>query len=104
MDGVTVPLAGYDGDSPGQPAAEVILGVRPEHVDRRAPTATACPAVIDIDEPMGSDSLLWLTVAGQTALGPHHRRPPLPATASRCSVAFDITKASLFDQKTEQRL
>ena len=41
-DGVTVPLAGYDGGVPAA-GAEVILGVRPEHVAIRAPTARACP-------------------------------------------------------------
>ena len=61
------------------------------------------PAVMDIDEPMGSDSLLWLTLAGN----------PLRARASAdhgfthgqpVRVGFDIPRASLFDRETEQRL
>ena len=53
---------------------------------------------------MGSDSLIWLTFAGAAALAP--APPPTTALANGQSVhvAFDITRASLFDQKTEQRL
>jgi multiple sugar transport system ATP-binding protein len=101
MDGVAVPLAGYDGTIPAA-GTEVILGVRPEHVDVQNDGA-GMPAVMDIDEPMGSDSLLWLTLAGN----------PLRARASAdhgfrhgqsVRVAFDIQRASLFDQTSEQRL
>ncbi|MER2509018.1 sn-glycerol-3-phosphate ABC transporter ATP-binding protein UgpC [Amaricoccus sp.] len=100
--GVTIPLAGYDGGLPA-PGREVILGIRPEHVIIHADRSAGTPAVIDIDEPMGSDSLLWLSLAGQ----------PLSARATAdhgfargqpVSVTFDITKASLFDRETEQRL
>jgi multiple sugar transport system ATP-binding protein len=100
-DGITVPLAAYDGNVPAA-GAEVILGVRPEHVSVRA-DGDGMPAVIDIDEPMGSDSLLWLTLAGN----------PLRARASAdhgfthgqpVRVGFDIARASLFDQQSEQRL
>ena len=103
VEGVTVPLAGYDGAVP--PAGtEVILGVRPEHVTVRAEGAgDGLAATIDIDEPMGSDSLLWITFAGQplsARLGADH--PFKHGQPVR--LAFDITRASLFDRKTEQRL
>ena len=65
IDGVTVPLAGYDGAGAAGAGRDVVLGVRPEHVAVRAADAGGLPAVIDIDEPMGSDSLLWLTFAGR---------------------------------------
>ena len=85
-----MPLAGYDGAAARAPGATVILGVRPEHVAIQPADAGGLPAVIDIDEPMGSDSLLWLTFAGRPLSVRDHRRPRLHATASRCSVAFDI--------------
>ena len=100
MDGVRVPLAGYDGAVPAA-GTEAILGVRPEHVMVRA-DGDGLPAVMDIDEPMGSDSLLWLTFGN-----------PLRARASAdhgfthgqpVRVGFDIARASLFDRETEQRL
>ncbi len=103
LDGVVVPLAGYDGTVPAA-GTEVILGVRPEHVAvRREGEGDGLPATIDIDEPMGSDSLLWMTLAGHTLSA----RIPADHGFSRgepVRLAFDITRASLFDRKTEQRL
>jgi multiple sugar transport system ATP-binding protein len=101
LDGVRVPLDGYDGAVPAA-GVEAILGVRPEHVTVRA-DGEGFPAIIDIDEPMGSDSLLWMTIAGQSisarigADHPFRHGQPVRLT-------FDITRASLFDLKTEQRL
>jgi len=61
------------------------------------------PAVVDLDEPMGSDSLVWLTLAGRPlsarASAEHGYRPRQPV-----SLGFDLTKASLFDTASEQRL
>jgi len=103
VDGVTVPLAGYDGIVP--PAGtEVILGVRPEHVTVRPDEeGDGLPAVIDLDEPMGSDSLLWITFAGHplsARIGADH---PF-RHGQAVGLSFDITRASLFDRETEQRL
>ncbi len=101
MEGVEVPLAGYDGRVPSD-GTEVILGVRPEHVTVLT-EGDGLPAMIDIDEPMGSDSLLWMTLDGQSIsarLGADH--PFRHGQAVR--LGFDITRASLFDLKTEQRL
>jgi multiple sugar transport system ATP-binding protein len=102
-EGVTVPLAGYDGTVP-LAGTEVILGIRPEHVTVRPDTeGEGLPAVIDLDEPMGSDSLLWITFAGHALsarIGADH--PFRYGQAVRLS--FDITRASLFDRETEQRL
>ncbi len=103
VDSAVVPLEGYDGVSPGSSGRGVILGVRPEHVSIRGADAEGIPAVVDIDEPMGSDSLIWLTAAGQslsvrtTADHPFRHGQPV-------KVVFDIPKASLFDQESEQRL
>jgi multiple sugar transport system ATP-binding protein len=101
MDGASVPLAGYDGGVPAA-GADAILGVRPEHVTVR-PDGEGLPAVIDIDEPMGSDSLLWMTLAGQqlsARIGADHGFTHGQAVR----VGFDIPRASLFDQQSEQRL
>jgi multiple sugar transport system ATP-binding protein len=100
---LSVPLAGYDGEIPVQDGREVILGVRPEHVEIRPTEAGGLPAVVDLDEPMGSDSLVWLTLAGlplsARASAEHGYRPRQPV-----SLAFDLGKASLFDTASEQRL
>jgi multiple sugar transport system ATP-binding protein len=100
-DGVIVPLAGYDGTVPSA-GAEVILGVRPEHVAIRT-DGIGLPAAIEIDEPMGSDSLIWLTFAG-VPLRARTTADHGLVNGQAVHVGFDISRASLFDQKTEQRL
>ncbi len=97
--GAVVALAGYRGEIPAA-GREVILGVRPEHV---AIGAEGPPATVDIDEPMGSDSLLWLSFGGQSlsARAPaEHGFVP----GQTVSLGFDISKASLFDRESERRL
>ncbi len=100
---MTISLDGYDGAIPADAGREVLLGVRPEHVLIGPPDGPGHPAVVDLDEPMGSDSLVWLTVAGHqvsarsAADHPFRRRDPVTLT-------FDPTKASLFDVATEVRL
>ena len=70
------PAGGHRGD-PRRPA-------RARHGARR--DGEGLPAVIDIDEPMGSDSLLWMQFAGQpisARTGADHPLPPRPAGAPR---------------------
>ena len=104
---VAVPLAGYDGVVPSKNGQPVILGVRPEHTeirsDSEADEGAGVPAVVDLDEPMGSDSLVWLTMGGQqisvrTTTEHGHRR------GDRVRLTLDMSKASLFDKESEQRL
>ncbi len=99
----SLPLHGYDGGTLS-PDKKVILGVRPEHV---APVASHMPGVlparIDIDEPMGSDSLLWLELAGQRV----SVRVPAEYSAEQGKTAhlqIDVSKTSLFDAETGTRL
>jgi multiple sugar transport system ATP-binding protein len=94
-----IPLDDYRGEVPAA-GCDVILGVRPEHV---GVGAEGTPATVDIDEPMGSDSLLWMTFGGQTLSA---RAPAEHGFVSGQAVglSFDISKASLFDRETEQRL
>ncbi len=98
-----IPLAGYDGATPAAVGRDAILGVRPEHIAIRPADAEGVPATVDIDEPMGSDSLVWLRMAGQTVsvrtVADHGFRP-----GQEVRLAADISKASLFDKQSEQRL
>ena len=102
MDGASVSLSGYDGGTLDA-GREVILGVRPEHVTVKPMGNDGLAATMDIDEPMGSDSLLWLTLAGQ-ALSVRTSSDHRFSHGQPAVVGFDITKASLFDQESEQRL
>ena len=97
-------LAGYEGgalrDNP-----KTILGLRPEHLEIvDAPIAgQSIPATVEIDEPMGADSLVWLLAHGvqMSVRVPVERRIP-PGTQVHLRV--DMSKASLFDVASELRL
>jgi multiple sugar transport system ATP-binding protein len=97
-------LAGYEGGAVlDRPRA--ILGLRPEHLDLRhqADPGRSLPAVVEIDEPMGADSLVWLKMDHQqiSVRVPVERRLK-PGT--EVHVHVDMSKASLFDAATEQRI
>jgi multiple sugar transport system ATP-binding protein len=100
---VSVGLTGYDGRVPDEEGREVILGVRPEHVRMTEAGNGGLPATVDIDEPMGADSLVWMKLAGQIlsarTTDDHVFKPGQPI-----GVEFDITRASLFDTKSQERL
>ena len=101
---VSLDLAGYEGgailDRP-----KAIIGLRPEHltmVDAAIPGHTI-PAVVEIDEPMGADSLVWLLAEGRqmsVRVPVEHR----PAPGKEVHLKVDISKASLFDETNELRI
>lgn len=101
MGDIEVDLSGYDGGDI-LPGRKSILGVRPEYI-KMGPVGEGIHAVVDIEEPMGSDSLVWLTAAGQTisvraSADENYKR------GQEVSLTFDISKASVFDAESEQRL
>lgn len=103
-DGMSVDLSRYDGGAMID-RKDAILGVRPEHIvitDTEVPGETI-PAVVEIDENLGADSLLWLVSGGQQIC------VRIPVEGRRMAgtpvhLKLDIAKASLFDSKTEQRI
>ncbi len=101
--GVQIGLAGYDGSSHPAGGREAILGIRPEYIAIRDAGAAGIPATVDIDEPMGSDSLVWLRMAGQTVSVRTTSEHGLKR-GQEVRLAPDIAKASLFDRQTELRL
>ncbi|WP_424929280.1 ABC transporter ATP-binding protein [Amaricoccus tamworthensis] len=103
-DGIDIPLAGYDGNLSGQDGASVVLGLRPEHIviheDLDGP---GLQATLDIEEPMGSDTLIWLRTEGrQISVRTGTDHPFRPKQDVR--LELDISKASIFDVGTERRL
>jgi multiple sugar transport system ATP-binding protein len=101
---LSVDLSGYDGgaliDRP-----KAILGLRPEHltIQMEPEPGLTIPAVVEIDEPMGADSLIWLMAAGvQMSVRVPVERRLEAGTAVHLRV--DMPKASLFDAGTEQRI
>jgi len=98
-------LAGYRSSEALVAGRKVVLGVRPEHVkvDDENGTVEFHEAVVDIEEPMGADNLLWLKHAGHTMsvrIGGTRRYPP----GARVRLSFDMQVASLFDAQTEERI
>ncbi len=103
--GVDFSLAGYQASEELRSGRKVVLGVRPEHiaVDDEAPGQEVHEAVVDIEEPMGADNLLWLNHAGHlmsVRIGGARRYAP----GARVRMAFDMSMASLFDAETEDRI
>jgi multiple sugar transport system ATP-binding protein len=102
--GMRIDLAGYDGGAVLE-RDRVILGVRPEHITVSAsPLAgPSLPAVVEIDEHLGADSLLWLKAGEKDLCVRVPVEGRLPA-GTKVHLGLDISKASLFDAKTEQRI
>jgi multiple sugar transport system ATP-binding protein len=92
---------------------ELILGIRPEHVTdalsaRRAETPQGyapmeVPCTVEMTEPTGPDTLVFAWFNGIRATCRTHPRAGAEAGA-RISLAFDLSKAILFDPASEQRL
>ena len=104
--GVDFFLDGYEPAGPLTAGSKVVLGIRPEHVliDDEVPAgAEAHEAVVDIEEPMGADNLLWLKHADHVmsvrTSGTRRYRP-----GTRLRLGFDMSVASLFDAVSEERL
>ena len=98
-------LAGYEGGAILD-REKAILGLRPEHLsiqDHAEPGKTIA-ATVEIDEPMGADSLVWLLAEGGVQMSvrvPVERRI---AKGTPVHLKVDISKASIFDTGTEQRV
>jgi multiple sugar transport system ATP-binding protein len=99
-----IDLAGYDGGAVLE-RSKAILGLRPEHlhIQMEPEAGHTIPALVEIDEPMGADSLVWLK-AGETQMSvrvPVERRL---APGTHVHLKVDISKASIFDTASEQRV
>jgi multiple sugar transport system ATP-binding protein len=105
LSNLALPLNGYPFAAPPQPGEPLILGVRPEHVglaDCGAPGIIVEAETLFI-EPMGADTLGWFQLDGHrisARLQPQLAR----GIAGSVRLALDLHHASLFGQKTEQRL
>ncbi|WP_312362324.1 ABC transporter ATP-binding protein [Ensifer sp.] len=103
--GVDFDVSAYPSRGPFKAGQKVVLGVRPEHVrvDEALDGQPSHQAVVDIEEPMGADNLLWLKLAGQSmSVRIAGQRRYKPGTAVKLS--FDMAVASIFDAASENRL
>jgi multiple sugar transport system ATP-binding protein len=106
LGGGKVSLGNYASIAPLD-ARAAILGVRPEHIrvneGKEEGASEPFKAVVDIVEPMGSDSLVWLKVEGQP-LSARVESSRQFAPGEKVEVRFRVNLASLFDEATGDRL
>jgi multiple sugar transport system ATP-binding protein len=85
----------------------VVFGVRPEHLRLNAGKepglSDAFDATVDLIEPMGSDSLVWLKLAGQI-LSARVESSQIYKPNEKITVRFRVGLASLFDAESGERL
>jgi len=85
---------------------EVVFGIRPEDIEEHGgdplPGATI-HASVDVTEPMGADTMLYLESGGHTliarAKGYRHLTP-----GQEVQLALDMSKAHIFDGQSEESL
>ena len=100
-----IPLDRYE-FSGADDAGAAVLGIRPEHValdEAGAAMPFTQEVVVEIIEPMGSDTLVWTTLGGHnfTFRAPSERTLRI---RERITIGFDPARASLFDAATDARL
>ena len=104
--GITFQLDGYAAAEPLKAGRKVVLGVRPEHIkvnEDVAPGSDVHSAVVEIEEPMGADNLLWLKHAGHT-MSVRINGARRFSAGTPVKLSFDMSLASLFDAETELRI
>ncbi|WDR05568.1 sn-glycerol-3-phosphate ABC transporter ATP-binding protein UgpC [Devosia rhodophyticola] len=106
-DGTKISARGYKFDvAPNTAVTPAVLGVRPEHVviGEGAKSMTFQTEIeIEIVEPMGSDTLAWTSIAGQSVTFRCDSDVPL-ATGQKMLAGFDVERGSLFNAETTNRL
>ena len=99
----TIDVARYESDQLKD--GPVTFGFRPEYtkVTLEKPEGSSFKATIELDEPMGSDTLLWLR-AGELAFSVRVSSDNAIEKGNDVYVSIKMAKASLFDKQTEMRL
>ncbi|MBB1250864.1 ABC transporter ATP-binding protein [Rhizobium sp. G21] len=104
VDGVRIPLDGYETEAALPAGRKVVLGLRPEYIGvDDASAGQSFDAVVDIEEPMGADNLLWLKFAGHT-MSVRIAGSRRYAAGTHLKLSFNMALASLFDAESELRI
>jgi multiple sugar transport system ATP-binding protein len=101
---LTLPIRGYLESVAGKYVdKEVVFGIRPEQIGnepRSEVTSTPVNLIVEIAEPMGSESLVYLKTGGGSLIariqGDH-----IFHLGEQVVAHFDLDKVTLFDPKTE---
>ena len=106
MGDLSIPMDRYEYTSGIDHEGKVIIGMRPEHIatgDGLASAAATVKVKVELVEPMGSDTLIYTSLAGETL----HVRMDGQADVrpgDEVEIGFQPDRASLFDPDTELRL
>ncbi len=101
-----IPLQNYQAERELSDGLNTILGVRPEHIQLGKSNPEyfeAMTATVELTEPMGSDSLIWLR-SGDTTFSVRVDSQNQFKVDEKLPVYFNISTSSLFDAKTEERM
>ncbi|WP_299730749.1 ABC transporter ATP-binding protein [uncultured Tateyamaria sp.] len=105
-EGFEVDVTGYEFAQPTRPDGSAWLGIRPEHIltgEAATGASYSGTAEIDIVEPMGSDTLVWINFAGQSVRVRTEGQSGLKS-GDTLTIGFDAARLHLFDVATEIRL
>jgi multiple sugar transport system ATP-binding protein len=82
---------------------DIVFGIRPEHISNEPHEGTSLPVTLSVDiaEPMGSESLVYLK-AGTGNLIARISGEHLFHLGEKVTVQLDLEKVSLFDPETEK--
>jgi multiple sugar transport system ATP-binding protein len=101
-----VDVKGYDFAQQAPADTDAWLGIRPEHIatgEAAAGMSFVGEAEIDIVEPMGSDTLVWVNFAGQSVRVRTEGQSGLKS-GERITIGFDADRLHFFDKTSELRL
>ena len=106
IEGASIPLGGYQFDTPPNGAVAGVLGVRPEHIvvgadAARMPFTLECE--IEIVEPMGADTIAWTKIGGQSVTF-RAASEVLLAPGQKVTIGFDPARGSVFDAESGDRV
>ncbi|WP_193336146.1 ABC transporter ATP-binding protein [Devosia beringensis] len=105
-DGTAIPVGTYGFTAPVTGAIKAVLGIRPEHIvlgDAAAAMPFQTDAEIEIVEPMGSDTLAWTNIAGQSVTF-RCDSDVVIQSGQKVRLGFDPGRGSLFSSETTNRL
>jgi multiple sugar transport system ATP-binding protein len=106
---VRLPMSEFPGaqDFAGKP---ILLGIRPEDIQVTHPAKTVekysgtFPAIVELIEPMGSESLIYLQTGAHKLISRSRFRIGAGEAGHRSQFAMDLKKAHLFDSASTRRL
>jgi multiple sugar transport system ATP-binding protein len=102
--GLTIPLQGRIESVAGKYVdKDIVFGIRPEHITNEPKEGSSVPVTltIDISEPMGSESLVYLKAGTGNLIARIHGEH-LFHLGEQVTVQLDLEKVSLFDVETEK--